>query len=82
MDTAKLPAHIERATNLGPMTKLHLQLADGQRVSAQVNSEEAYGMTDGMDVYVDLREAKVFEEREAAEIERVVMDNAAVQVAS
>jgi sulfate transport system ATP-binding protein len=82
MDTAKLPAHIERATNLGPMTKLHLQLADGQRVSAQVSSEESYGMTDGMDVFVDLREAKVFEEGEAIEVERVVRGDARELLAS
>jgi sulfate/thiosulfate transport system ATP-binding protein len=76
MDTAKLPARIERATNLGPVTKLHLRLADGQRVAAQVTAEEAYGMTDGMEVFVDLREAKVFEEEAAAEAEQLIAEDA------
>ncbi len=82
MDTAKLPAHIERATNLGPVTKLHLRLADGQRVAATVNTDEAYGMADGMDVFVDLREAKVFEEEAAAEVEAVITDDAPMVAAS
>ena len=80
-ETAKLPAKVERATNLGPVTKLHLLLADGQRVAAQVDAEEAYGIHDGIDVYVDLREAKVFEEQSAAEAEKLLMDNAPVAVA-
>ena len=80
-ETAKLPAKVERATNLGPVTKLHLLLADGQRVAAQVDAEEAYGIHDGIDVYVDLREAKVFEEQSAAEAEELLMDNAPVAVA-
>jgi sulfate transport system ATP-binding protein len=81
MATAKLPATVERATDLGPVTKLHLRLGDGQRVAAQVNRDEAYGMTDGMEVFVDLREAKVFEEAAAARSEAALIGDDAAPMA-
>jgi ABC-type sulfate/molybdate transport systems ATPase subunit len=59
--TATLPATVERAVRLGWMTKLHMRLGDGQRVTAEVDNDEAYGLADGQAIYVDLREAKVFE---------------------
>jgi sulfate transport system ATP-binding protein len=59
--TATLPATVERAVRLGWMTKLHMRLGDGQRVTAEVDNDEAYGLTDGQAICVDLREAKGFE---------------------
>jgi sulfate/thiosulfate transport system ATP-binding protein len=53
-------ATLERRSNLGWVSKLHLKLPDGQRLVAQVQNEEINGMRSGQSVYVDLEKAKVF----------------------
>jgi sulfate transport system ATP-binding protein len=53
-------ATIERRSNLGWVSKLHLKLPDGQRLVAQVRNEEMNGVRIGERVYVDLDKAKVF----------------------
>jgi sulfate transport system ATP-binding protein len=53
-------ATLERRSNLGWVSKLHLKLPDGQRLVAQVRNEEVMGIQIGQRVYVDLHKAKVF----------------------
>jgi sulfate transport system ATP-binding protein len=53
-------ATVERRSNLGWVSKLHLRLPDGQRLLAQVRNEEVDGLRAGEEVYVDLDQAKVF----------------------
>ncbi len=72
--STRLPATVERATNLGPLTKLHLRLADGQRVAAHVENTDGEGLREGQSVFVDLREAKVFEERQVLESTGIPID--------
>ncbi len=59
--TATVPATVDRLTDLGWMSKLHLRLPDGQPIVAEVRNEEIYGVGPGRDVFLDLRAAKVFE---------------------
>ena len=61
-------AVLERVNNLGWMSKLHLNLSDGQALIAHVPNEELGPYEPGEQVWVDLRNAKVFprdEERPA-----------------
>ena len=54
------PVTVRRRTNLGWMSKLVLELADGQTLLAQLPNEELMGVVPGREVYADLRNAKVF----------------------
>jgi len=51
---------LERRTNLGWLSKLHLRLADGQSLMAEVPNEEFDAVSQARPVYADLRNAKVF----------------------
>jgi sulfate transport system ATP-binding protein len=53
-------ATISRMADLGWVTKVTLKLADGQRLMAQLPSEDASKLSPGEPVYADLRNAKVF----------------------
>ncbi|HCP61686.1 MAG TPA: hypothetical protein DIU14_04335 [Actinobacteria bacterium] len=61
-----LPAVIERRTNLGWESKLHLRLPDGQGVLAQLPNEQLNGAGAGQRVNVDLHNAKIFERDDSA----------------
>jgi sulfate/thiosulfate transport system ATP-binding protein len=54
-------AMLERVNNLGWMSKLHLRLPDGQPLVAHVRNEELTPHRPGEQVWVDLRNAKVFD---------------------
>ncbi|SRR6266571_2910994 len=53
-------ASLERANNLGWMSKLHLRLDDGQTLIAHVPNEDLGAHAAGDRVWVDLRNAKIF----------------------
>jgi sulfate/thiosulfate transport system ATP-binding protein len=54
------PVTVQRRTDLGWMSKLVLQLADGQTLVVQLPNEELLGVAAGREVFADLRNAKVF----------------------
>ncbi len=54
------PVTVERRTNLGWMSKLHLRLEDGQMLTAELPNEEIMGIGPGDHVHANLRNAKVF----------------------
>jgi len=58
------PVTVERRTDLGWMSKIHLRLEDGQSLVAQLPNEEVAGVRSGKQLYANLRNAKVFSERE------------------
>jgi sulfate transport system ATP-binding protein len=53
-------AAIQRITSLGWMSKVHLELPDGQALVAQVPNSELRSLRDNGRVYVDLHNAKIF----------------------
>ena len=53
-------ANVERVTNMGWTSKIHLQLPDGQVLIAQLPNEEVDWIRPGARVYAGLRGAKVF----------------------
>jgi sulfate transport system ATP-binding protein len=53
-------ATIERISNLGWVSKLHMKLPDGQRLVAQVRNDDLDGMETGQLVYLDLDHTQVF----------------------
>jgi sulfate/thiosulfate transport system ATP-binding protein len=55
-----VPAVLERVNNLGWMSKLHLRLQDGQTLIAHIPNEELGAHVPGDNVWVDLRNAKIF----------------------
>jgi sulfate transport system ATP-binding protein len=54
------PATVHRITSLGWTSKVALDLADGQRIVAQLPNEQLEGVVANDRVFVDLRNAKVF----------------------
>jgi sulfate transport system ATP-binding protein len=60
------PVVVERVTNLGWMSKVRLRLPDGQPLLAHLTNEEMPQLAAGQPAFVDLRNAKVFTEREAS----------------
>ena len=60
-DNGAAPGTVERVANLGWTSKLSIVLADGQHIQAEVPNAGLEGITTGSVVYVDLRNAKVFE---------------------
>jgi sulfate/thiosulfate transport system ATP-binding protein len=55
-----VPAVIERIKDLGWMSKIHVRLPDGQVVIAHVPTDQLVPHVTGDEVWVDLRNAKVF----------------------
>ncbi|MFL5797151.1 MAG: sulfate/molybdate ABC transporter ATP-binding protein [Actinomycetota bacterium] len=55
-----LPGVLERSKDIGWMSKLHLRLPDGQAVIAHIPNDELGPHEPGDQVWVDLRNAKLF----------------------
>jgi len=55
-----VPVNVERITNMGFTSKIHLRLPDGQVLVAQLPNEEIDWVRPGEKVFADLRDAKVF----------------------
>jgi sulfate/thiosulfate transport system ATP-binding protein len=60
MNGSTTTAEVERLNDLGWMSKLHLRLDDDQSLTAQLPNEQLIGIHEGMKVWVDLQNAKVF----------------------
>jgi sulfate transport system ATP-binding protein len=58
-------ATLERINNLGWMSKLYLRFSDGQGLIAHIPNEEVGPHQPGQQVWVDLRQAKVFDAGDA-----------------
>jgi sulfate transport system ATP-binding protein len=54
-------ARVDRVAELGWIAKVHLVLPDGQPLVAEMATENAHGLEPEKNVFVDLRNAKVFE---------------------
>ncbi len=59
-ENGSVPANVERITNMGWTSKIHLRLPDGQVLLAQLPNEDIDWVRPGAKVYADLRDAKVF----------------------
>ena len=57
---SSFPVVVDRRTNLGWMSKLHLRLDDGQSFTAELPNEDVAGVSAGDSVHAILRNAKVF----------------------
>jgi sulfate transport system ATP-binding protein len=55
-----VPAVVERIKDLGWMSKIHLTLPDGQSIVAHVPTDQLVPHVPGDEVWIDLRNAKVF----------------------
>ena len=62
------PVLVERRTDMGWMSKLHLQLEDGQPLVAQLPNEEIEGVEAGQRLYANLRNPKVFSRDQADQV--------------
>jgi sulfate transport system ATP-binding protein len=51
---------VERMSNLGWMSKLHLRLTDGQMLVAELRNEDVDGVRVGAHVFADLEKAQIF----------------------
>ena len=60
MNGSSSPATIERINDLGWISKVHLNLPDGQLLTAHIPNEHLARVEQGARVFVDLRNAKVF----------------------
>ena len=60
LDGASSPAVVEALSDLGWISKVRLTLPDGQAITAQVPNDKLDGVNEGQQVFVDLRNAKVF----------------------
>jgi ABC-type sulfate/molybdate transport systems ATPase subunit len=60
MNGSSSPAQVTRMNDLGWISKVHLELPDGQPLVAQVPNEQLIQVRAGSNVHVDLRNAKVF----------------------
>jgi sulfate transport system ATP-binding protein len=60
LNGTSVQATVDRLKDLGWMSKLHLRLPDGQTVVAHVLNENLGPHSEGDEVWVDLRNAKVF----------------------
>ena len=58
--STSFPVLVERRTDMGWVSKLHLRLEDGQPLVAQLPNEEIEGVDAGQRLYANLRNAKVF----------------------
>jgi hypothetical protein len=71
---------VERRTDMGWMSKLHLRLEDGQPLVAQLPNDEIEGVEAGQRLYANLRNPKVFA-AERADDESVAVPEAVVAAA-
>ena len=62
------PVLVERRTDMGWMSKLHLQLEDGQALVAQLPNEDIEGVEAGQRLYANLRNPKVFAREQADQV--------------
>jgi sulfate/thiosulfate transport system ATP-binding protein len=60
MNGSSSTAVVERLNNLGWTSKIHMRLDDDQTLTAQLPNEQLPGIHEGMTVWVDLQNAKVF----------------------
>ena len=60
------PVEVQRVSNLGWTSKILLELPDGQELQAELPNSQINGLAAGDRVYVDLRNAKVFQPDGAA----------------
>ena len=60
------PVEVERRTDMGWMSKLHLRLEDGQRLVAQLPNDAIDGVAAGQHLFANLRNPKVFAANGAA----------------
>lgn len=60
MNGSSSPATVHRINDLGWISKVSLSLPDGQTITAHVPNERLVDVRVGTNVYVDLRNAKVF----------------------
>jgi len=58
--SSALSVRVDRRTELGWNTKIHLHLVDGQVLVAEVRKEDAAGIEVGSHLFASLRNAKVF----------------------
>jgi sulfate transport system ATP-binding protein len=58
--STSFPVAVERRTDMGWMSKLHLRLEDGQPLVAQLPNDEIEGVEAGQRLYANLRNPKVF----------------------
>jgi sulfate transport system ATP-binding protein len=54
------PVTVERMSNLGWMSKLHLRLTDGQMLVAELRNEDVNGVAVGSRVFAELDKAQIF----------------------
>jgi sulfate/thiosulfate transport system ATP-binding protein len=54
------PVILERRTNLGWMSKVHLRLEDGQSILAEIPNDELPAVVSGAQIFANLRNPKVF----------------------
>jgi sulfate transport system ATP-binding protein len=66
MNGGSTAASVDRVINLGWTSKVYVSLGDGQSLLAEVPNETLAGVTEGANVFVDLRNAKVFQPTGAA----------------
>ncbi len=78
--STSFPVAVERRTDMGWMSKLHLRLEDGQPLVAQLPNEEIVGVDAGQRLYANLRNPKVFAADRADE-ESVTVHGAVVATA-
>ena len=78
--STSFPVAVERRTDMGWMSKLHLRLEDGQPLVAQLPNEEIVGVEGGQKLFANLRNPKVFAADRADE-ESATMPGAVVAAA-
>jgi sulfate transport system ATP-binding protein len=66
MNGSSTAASVQRVINLGWTSKVYVTLGDGQTLLAEVPNETLAGVEEGAQVFVDLRNAKVFQPTGAA----------------
>jgi sulfate transport system ATP-binding protein len=76
-ENGAVSATVERITNMGWTAKIHLRLADGQVLLAQLPNEEVDWIRPGAQVFADLRDPKVFS---AASAEDAAKDSRPAEV--
>ncbi len=76
-ENGAVSATVERITNMGWTSKIHLRLADGQVLLAQLPNEEVDWIRPGAQVFAGLRDPKVFS---AASAEDAAKDSRPAEV--
>jgi sulfate transport system ATP-binding protein len=66
--STSFPVLVERRTDMGWMSKLHLRLEDGQPLVAPLPNEEIDGVDAGQRLYANLRNPKVFARDQADQV--------------